>query len=82
MDENLFSDIVVEFSNVEGLTLFPQEQGEVRVIVTNQADNQVRESLDINLYASTDSVLDLPVNEGNQTGTDELLGTISRPSLI
>jgi hypothetical protein len=79
MDENLFSDIVVEFSNVEGLTLFPQEQGEVRVIVTNQADNQVRESLDINLYASTDSVLDLPVNESNQTGTDELLGTISRP---
>jgi hypothetical protein len=73
-----FPDLVVQLDDIKTPTSFPEEKGKVRVIVTNHGDKRVRGPLGINLYASPDSVLDLPLNEGNLAGTDELLGTLNR----
>ena len=86
------SDLTVEFGNIiETPTVFPEEQGELEITVTNQGDEDVT-GANLNLYASTDSVLDNndlnvigDTIEGTEIekidGLDELLGTISGVNL-
>lgn len=65
-------DLTVEFGDIlETPTVFPEEQGTIEVTVTNQGDEDVTDG-SLNLYASTDSVLD---DEVLNTNND----TISRP---
>ena len=70
-------DLAINFGEITVPTTFPNEQGTVKVVVTNQGIAQFKEPLDINLYASTDPVLNKPLNTLNfpLEGTDELLGT-------
>ncbi len=72
-------DIAIKLNNVETPSIFPDERGQLEVVVTNQGSRIFRSPLDINLYASTDSLLDLPLNEGNLAGKDELLGNLYYP---
>ena len=52
------SDLTVEFGNIiETPTVFPEEQGQLEITVTNQGDEEVTDAT-LNLYASTDSSLD------------------------
>ena len=86
------SDLTVEFENIiETPTVFPEEQGQLEITVTNQGDEDVTDA-NIDLYASTDIVLDdddLNVIgdtiEGTEVekldGLDEELGTISEINL-
>ena len=86
------SDLTVEFGNIiETPTVFPEEQGQLEITVTNQGDEGV-EGATLNLYASTDAVLDDDdlniigdTIDGTDVedidGTDELLGTISGVNL-
>ena len=72
------SDLTVEFGNIiETPTVFPEEQGKLEITVTNQGDENVTDAT-FDLYASTDTVLDI-----NPTLEDEGLNTIedtlSRP---
>jgi hypothetical protein len=80
-------DLVIKFRNITAPTIFPEEKGKVQVTVTNQGLGRISKgSFDINLYASTDSVLDKnPLDRlGDPSrgpkdilqGTDELLGTL------
>jgi CARDB/PAP2 superfamily len=69
-------DITVKISNVKTLNTFPGEKGKIKLIVTNQGSKSFTGPLDIDLYASTDSLLDLPLNQGNLEGKDELLGSL------
>ncbi|PMB32574.1 chemotaxis protein CheB [Fischerella thermalis CCMEE 5319] len=72
----LSPDLTIQIENINSPGLFPQEQGLVRVVVTNEGEGQFAGPLDINLYASIDSDLDSPLNEGNLVGEDELLGSV------
>jgi PAP2 superfamily/CARDB len=79
-------DLSIAFGTIEEPTIFPDEQGKVSVVVTNQAQVQAKFKgpLTLNLYASTDSVLDnSPLNTLNPAleGTDELLGSLNIPYL-
>ena len=86
------ADLAVEFGNIiETPTVFPEEQGKIEITVTNQGNEDVTGAT-LNLYASTDTVLDnndLNVigdtiegtNVEKLDGTDELLGDISGVSL-
>ncbi|MEA5506120.1 CARDB domain-containing protein [Halotia wernerae UHCC 0503] len=77
-------DLSISFGTIEEPTIFPDEQGKVSVIVTNQAQAKFKGPLTLNLYASTDSVLDnSPLNTLNPAleGTDELLGSLDIPYL-
>ena len=66
------SDLIVEFGQIlETPTLFPDEQGNLEITVTNQGDEEVTGAT-FNLYASTDRVLDDKV-------LNTLDDTISRP---
>lgn len=73
-------DLVIKFGDIiETPTIFPDEQGKVNVSVTNQGTARFKGTLDINLYASTDPVLDnSPLNTLDEPlqGKDELLGTL------
>ncbi|HEY9798397.1 MAG TPA: CARDB domain-containing protein [Leptolyngbyaceae cyanobacterium] len=75
------SDLVIKFGDIlETPTIFPDEQGKVKVVVTNQGIGRFRGPLDLNLYASTDPVLDdNPLNtlDPPLRGKDELLGTLN-----
>jgi hypothetical protein len=43
-------DLVINFGDIlETLTIFPDEQGKVNVVVTNQGIGRFRKPLDINL---------------------------------
>jgi hypothetical protein len=89
----LAKDLTVEFGDIlKTPTTFPQEAGRLKVTVTNQGNQKVTGE-DLNLYASTDTVLDLNNLNSNTDinpkttdinalqGTDELLGTIEKISL-
>lgn len=68
-DATLLPDLVIEFDNIKEPKIFPEEKGKVNVVVTNQGTKEIKEPLDINFYASTDSVLN---------SNDELLGSLNR----
>lgn len=76
----VLSDLIVEFDAIDSPTIFPEEEGTVQVVVTNQGDAQVNGPVTLKLFASTDSDLDLPLNTLNSRleGTDELLGSVTR----
>jgi hypothetical protein len=82
-NHNGLPDLSITFGTVQEPTMFPEEKGKVRVVVTNQGQGNFTGPLTINLYASTDSVLDKPLNTLNSVleGTDELLGTLNLPYL-
>ena len=66
------SDLIVEFGQIlETPTVFPDEQGRLEITVTNQGNEDAADAT-VNLYASTDTVLD---DEVLNTSND----TISRP---
>ena len=66
------SDLTIEFGNIiETPTVFPEEQGSLEITVTNQGDKDATDAT-LNLYASTDTVLD---DENLNTIND----TLSRP---
>lgn len=75
-------DLVIGFGNIlQTPTIFPDQQGKVQIIVTNQGSQAVTQPFNISLYASTDPTLDFPLNKlevGTQVlkGKDELLGTL------
>lgn len=76
----VLSDLIVEFDAIDSPTIFPEQEGSVQVVVTNQGDAQVNGPVTLRLFASTDSDLDLPLNTLNSRleGTDELLGSVTR----
>ena len=86
------ADLTVEFGNIiDTPTVFPEEQGKLEITVTNQGDEDVTGAT-LNLYASTDIVLDDDdlniigdtiegTNVEKLDGTDELLGKISGVNL-
>jgi hypothetical protein len=75
-------DLTIDFGTIEEPTIFPDEQGKVSVVVTNRGQAKFNGPLTLNLYASTDAILDnSPLNTLNPAleGTDELLGTLNIP---
>jgi PAP2 superfamily/CARDB len=72
------TDLAVSLSIVETPTIFPNEVGKIKVEVRNNGEAKYKGPLDLNIYASTDSVLNLPINNGNLAGKDELLGNLQR----
>ena len=68
------SDLTVEFGNIiETPTVFPEEQGQLEITVTNQGDEDVTDAT-LNLYASTDTILDnmrFPTAEAFRNATPE-----------
>ena len=77
--KNFMPDISITFGKIEEPTIFPDERGKVNVVVSNQGQAKFKGPLTINLYASTDSILDnSPLNTLNPAleGTDELLGSL------
>lgn len=52
-------------------TIAPGDQGEVRLVVSNQGEQKATGSLKISLFASTDTILD---------SNDQLLNTLERPA--
>jgi hypothetical protein len=85
MDETtLLPDLTIGIKDVSNVTLptsLPEEKGQIRVNVTNQGDGFVQGPLDFNIYASTDSELDFPLNQGRLAGTDELLGNLNESNV-
>ncbi|MEC4813683.1 MAG: phosphatase PAP2 family protein [Scytonema sp. PMC 1069.18] len=88
------SDLVVKFGAVEQQpTIFPDEQGKLKVIVTNQGDTEFSGPVDLKLYASTDKELDsdhlntLGSSRGDRgvydslEGLDELLGSLDKQNI-
>ena len=72
------SDLIVEFGNIiETPTVFPEEQGELEIKVTNQGDEDVTNAT-LNLFASTDTVLDIDPTLDDQ-GLNNIQDTLSRP---
>ena len=71
----LLPDFVIKFDNIKRLTNFPDQKGKVRLVVTNQGNNEYKGPLKINLYASTDSVLNR--NANGQLVNDQLLGSLN-----
>lgn len=83
-----YANLAVDFGEViKTPTVFPDEQGKVEVIITNQGNTYFNGPLDLKLYASTDNQLDLDnlnklddeSSDGNVLlkGTDEILGTLT-----
>lgn len=74
-------DLKTSFGEIpETPSIFPQEKGEIELIVTNQGDRTFTGSADLALYASTNSRLeksDLNINEAGSldtlNGQDEIL---------
>lgn len=85
------SDIVIQFAEIlENPTIFPDEQGKLKIVVKNQGDTQFNGPVNLNLYASTDKVLDInSINTLEQSrgasdllrGKDELLGGLNNQTL-
>lgn len=79
------ADLTVKFGPIQGLTLFPDDRGTVKITVTNQGDRQVNGPITLDLFASTDANLDrFPLNvlddrleDDRLEGTDELLGRVT-----
>lgn len=71
-----FADLVIQFGDIRGITSLPDDQGFVDITIANLGEERVEGRFGVNLYASTNSVLELPLNFGTQQGTDELLGFI------
>jgi hypothetical protein len=91
-------DLSIKFNGVlQAPTILPDKQGKVSLVVTNNGTAAYQGPLDINIYASTDSVLDdHPLDTPAKytqistlgftsndplQGTDELLGTLHIPNL-
>ena len=74
------SDLIVEFGQIlETPTLFPDEQGKLEITVTNQGDEDVTGAT-LNLYASTDTVLDLDIDPMlKDDGLNNIGDIIERP---
>ena len=85
------SDIVIQFAEIlENPTIFPDEQGKLKIVVKNQGDTQFNGPVNLNLYASTDKVLDInSLNTLEQSrgasdllrGKDELLGSFNNQTV-
>lgn len=86
------TNLSVDFGEViQTPTIFPEEQGQVEVTITNQGNTDFNGPLDLKLYASTDKELDLnnlnklddKSADGNDLlkGTDELLGTLQQNNI-
>ncbi|KYC35301.1 hypothetical protein WA1_09115 [Scytonema hofmannii PCC 7110] len=78
--DTLLPDLVIDFGNIKEPTIFPEEQGKVEVVVSNQGQTTFTGPLTFDIYASTNSVLDdSPLNTLNPKleGTDELLGNLN-----
>jgi hypothetical protein len=88
------SDLTVKFGEVQQKpTIFPDEQGKLQVVITNQGNTAFIGPVNLNLYASTDNQLDLDdlntlgSNTGQRgandllRGTDELLGTLNNQNI-
>lgn len=60
------ADLVIQFADVRGITSLPDDRGEVAITIANLGEERVEGRFGINLYASTNSVLDLPLNFGAQ----------------
>ncbi|WP_118167343.1 vanadium-dependent haloperoxidase [Nostoc sphaeroides] len=81
------SDIVIQFAEIlENPTIFPDEQGKLKIVVKNQGDTGFNGPVNIRLFASTDEVLDInSLNTLEQSrgasdllrGKDELLGGLN-----
>ena len=71
-----FTDLVIQFGDIRGITSLPDDQGEVEITIANLGVERVEGRFGVNLYASTNSVLELPLSFGTQQGRDELLGFI------
>lgn len=70
------ADLVIQFGDIRGITFLPDDQGFVDITIANLGEERVEGRFGVNLYASTNSVLELPLNFGTQQGSDELLGFI------
>jgi hypothetical protein len=80
----LMQDLAIQLYVIETPTMFPEEKGKVKIVVTNQGTKKIKGPLDISLYASTNSVLDLPASTNPVFGNpsnDELLGTLERKNV-
>lgn len=66
----------VKIKNVEKFTIFPEER-QTEVVLTNRDSNYLGSPLDTNLDASTDSLFNVPINHGNLSSDDELLGSLN-----
>jgi hypothetical protein len=60
------SDLSVSFGNIlQQPTIFPDEQGKLQVTIRNNGNSRFTGLVDLNLFASTDNVLDFKDNLGN-----------------
>ncbi|MBA2749204.1 MAG: phosphatase PAP2 family protein [Tatlockia sp.] len=75
----LLPDFVIKFDKVKRVTNFPEQKGSVQLVVTNQGNEEYKGTLKINLYASTDSVLNR--NTNGQLVNDELLGSLDKKNV-
>lgn len=85
------SDLVVNFGDIlQQPTIFPDEQGKVNIVVTNQGNTEFNGPVNLNLYSSTDNELDInnlntlgPERGANDPlqGTDELLGILNNQNI-
>ncbi|KAB8315791.1 hypothetical protein SD81_031075 [Tolypothrix campylonemoides VB511288] len=66
-----FADLVIQFGDIRGITSLPDDQGFVEITISNQGEERVEGRFGVNLYASTNSVLELPLSSGTQQGTDD-----------
>jgi hypothetical protein len=81
------SDIVIQFAEIlENPTIFPDEQGKLKIVVGNQGDTGFNGPVNLKLYGSTDKVLDInSLNTLEQSrgasdllrGKDEILGSLN-----
>lgn len=81
------SDLVIQFAEIlENPTVFPDEQGKLKIVVKNQGNTRFNGPVDLKLYASTDKVLDInSLNTLGQPrgprdllkGKDEFLGSLN-----
>jgi hypothetical protein len=81
------SDLVIQFADIfENPTIFPDEQGQLDIVVKNEGNTRFQGPINLKLYASTDKVLEL--NSLNTLGSvrgasdllqgkDELLGSLN-----
>jgi CARDB len=81
------AELEVKFDRIEETPhIFPDERGKIQITVTNRGDSSVSQA-SVNLYASTDTELELDnlntngdriprTNINALKGTDELLGTL------
>jgi hypothetical protein len=69
-------DLIIQFDDINVPTSFPEQKGKVKLIVTNTGAEDFKGPLNLNLYASTDSLLNRDAQ--GQLINDELLGTLER----